>query len=97
MTDQIQFKLLQIDAWRDPEGGWYWNNCYTLADDIFIDEDALTPRRILRYLRTAGFLSDYSKGRIAIDGLPSPYIDGYCIEVLDKSTREPLFALSTIH
>src|SRR5690606_3612729 len=30
----FKFELRAIDAWGEPDGGWYWNNSYVLADDL---------------------------------------------------------------
>ena len=89
----IKFKLLSIDAWRDSENGWYWNNSYLMEDDIYIEESELTPRKILRFLRTI-CLNDKSKGKLFIEDVAQ---GDYCFEVCLKSTGEPLFALSAIH
>jgi len=91
----VNFTLLSIDAWRYDEG-WTWNASYKIEKGIFMHTDSITPRKICRFLRNSGFLSDSSKGRVAVD-MHSEICDGYLIEILDKSTREPLFALSTIH
>jgi len=90
----VRLKLLSIDAWRD-ECGWTWNNAFIIEDGIYMDEDLITPRKIARRLREWGYLSDYSRGRIRVD--MHPEYDAWFIEILDKSTREPIFALSTIH
>ena len=92
----IKFKLLSIDAWREPEGGWTWNDAFTLEDGIFLDESRLTPRKIAAFLRRSGFLNEHSAGRIRVDMHPE-LCDGYLIEILAKATGEPVFALSTIH
>ena len=92
--EYIKFKLLSIDAWRD-ECGWYWNNCFTLEEDIFIVKTEITPRKIAAMLRKWNYLSEYSKGQIRVDMHPE-----YCelfIEICDKGTGKPLLALSTIH
>ena len=93
--EHVKFKLLSIDAWREPEGGWTWNNCFTLEDGIYILESELTPRKIARMLRQWGYLSEYSKGRIYVD-MGREYMEWF-IEIQNKATGEPVFALSTIH
>ena len=85
-------KLLSIDAWRD-EGGWYWNNSFTLATGVYLDNP--TPRRVCRWLRENGYLTEQSKGRVRVD-MGHSYMDTM-IEILDKSTNEPLLAFSAIH
>lgn len=87
-----QFKVISIDAWQDC-GGWYWNDAHCLEEGVWFHQDSLTPRKILRWFRRAGFLSEASKGRVAVDMVDSPDI----IEILAKGTKEPIFALSAIH
>ena len=92
----VKFKLLGIDAWREPEGGWTWNQMFIIADEVLVEKDLLTPRKVLRFLREAGYLYDASKGRLRVDMNPG-MIDGYLIEIQDRRNGEPLLALSTIH
>ena len=92
----VKLKLLSIDAWRNPEGDWYWNNSRCLDDAWYWDTEYMTPRRILRELRENGFLSEYSKGLMTVvDGTYGG--DGYCWEVRNKNTGEPVFVLSSVH
>ena len=82
----IKFDLLSIDAWRDCEG-WSWNQWFTVETGIYFEERELTPRKILAALRKWGFLTEESKGRLAIND------DQYNIVIEDKNTHEPLLAL----
>jgi hypothetical protein len=79
------YTLISIDAWRDLEGGWYWNDLYKVEQDVYIPSDA-TNRTILKILRET-HLSDDSKGKLAIEHT------GYDIEIQARGTREPIFAL----
>jgi hypothetical protein len=96
MTDDnfTTFKLLSIDAWRDPDGGWTWNNAYTLEEGIVFHHSRLTPRKILAALRRWGYLTNESKGRCRVDDAGTA---GDLYEIQDRATGEPLLALSTIH
>ena len=76
-------RILSIDAWRN-EYGWTWNAWYKVGEMDVIPE---TNRKILRAMRDTGHLSDYSKGRVTVED------DGYNLVILDKRTREPLFAI----
>jgi len=81
-------KILSIDAWREPEGGWNWNQWYTVGNIDKSDfENLKTARATIKWFRESGFISDYSKGRVAIDD------DGYNVVVCDKNTHEPVFAI----
>jgi predicted house-cleaning NTP pyrophosphatase (Maf/HAM1 superfamily) len=78
--------ILSIDAWRDPQG-WSWNNWYKVGTcDVSICD--LSVREILRYMRSEGYLSATSAGKVAIDD------DQYNVVIVNKNTREPLFAIA---
>jgi hypothetical protein len=90
MSDEKQesIRVLNIDAWRD-DNGWQWNNWHqvkTITREEF-EKLSATNRRALKWFRDAGLLSSDSAGRVAIDD------DNYNLTVIDKSTREPLFAI----
>jgi len=51
----IKFKLLSINARHDGEG-WTWDNHYTLQDGLYLGEDSLSTRKILKALRKWGNL-----------------------------------------
>lgn len=85
-----KLELVSIDAWREYEGGWTWNNAFRVESDIWLHESRLTSRKILAFLRRAGYLTEYSKGRVRVEEIPTfePFF-----EIQDKNTGEPLFAL----
>jgi len=89
--DYSKFKLVSIDAWRDCDG-WSWNNWFEIEDDIYFSEDSLTPRKIAAFLRKMGVLTEQSKGQIRVDMSCDE-----CIEIQDKNTFEPIFALTQLH
>jgi hypothetical protein len=99
-TTYYKCRLLSIDAWRDPEGGWYWNDMHTIEEGIFIAEDSDlldSSRKLLTYFRdNLCVLSDKSKGRVFVD-FDNHMMDGVLIVVHHKGTGEPLFALSSVH
>lgn len=87
MKRYYRFELREVDAWRDPEGHWIWNESYILADDLIFCESELTPRKILKALRDWRYLSPASKGRVRV-------VDEYnLIEIQEKNTGRPIFAL----
>lgn len=92
MTDKTYYRLrlLNIDAWRGLDGGWFWNNWYEIEDGIYLREDRLTPRKLLAFMRRAGWLTEKSKGRVYLDDLPT---DRVHITVCDRYTHEPLLCL----
>jgi len=99
-TTYYKCKLLSIDAWRDPEGGWCWNDISTIEEGIFIAEDSdllSSSRKLLKYFRdNLCVLSDKSKGRVFVD-FGHDLMDGVLVVVHHKGTGAPLFALSSVH
>lgn len=93
-------KLIQIDACRDIDGGWFWNNMFTIEEGICISDDSdllKSSRKLLKYFRdNLGVLSEYSKGRVSIEW-NNDLMDGLLLVVCNKNTGEPLFALSSVH
>lgn len=79
------FKILSIDAWRYAEG-WNWNNWFAVGN---CTETVLhmPARKLLKWFREEGYLSASSTGKCAIDD------DGYNVVIVDRRTREPLFAI----
>jgi hypothetical protein len=85
--------LVSIDAWRESEGGWSWNQSHKLREFTREDVGPLlekkNPRELFAYMRREGYLSDASKGRVAIDVSGS---DPDYITIQDRKTQEPHFA-----
>ena len=79
------YRVLSIDAWREPEG-WSWNNWFN-AGELPIDLIDKNPRTILAWMRREGFLKDTSKGKIFIED------DQYNLVIKAKSNGQPLFAI----
>lgn len=82
------YELRSTDARREPEGGWTRNDSFRLEEGIVFQEDQLTPRKILRHLRTWGYLTPQSKGKVRV-------VDDQdeLIEIQAKGTSRPLLAL----
>lgn len=85
----VTLTVVSIDAWRDPETGWYWND-QRRCGTIDIDPQWST-RKLLRAFREAGYLATSSAGKCTVDVAGS---DPDTIEIQDRRTREPLFAVS---
>ena len=81
------FNILSIDAWRE-DSSWTWNNWF-LVGTITADEfqELNTNRKLIKYMRDNGYLSDYSKGKISIDD------DQYNIVFCDRKNGRPLYAI----
>jgi hypothetical protein len=80
------FTLLSIEAWADKEQGWQWNNWFRIEENIFIENET-SNRKLLSFFRQNGWLGNNSKGKVTVEN------DGYNIVILDRKTREPLYAL----
>lgn len=85
-------RVLSIDAWRDGDG-WTWNNWHKRGTLTVRECSRLgcrtraETRRTLAWFRENGYLSDASKGAVTL------HDDGYNLEVQDRRTGEPLFAI----
>ena len=93
MTEEryYQFNVIDVDALHDGEG-WYWDDMRQLEAGVVFTESSLTPDKILKKLREWGYLNDYSKGRVSIDMSCDE-----CIEIQEKGTGRPIYALSQLH
>lgn len=77
------YKVLSIDAWGNPDEGYEWNQWFNAGEIKLasIEDDDM----ILKELQDQGFITDASKGDIEDDQ--------YNLVVVDKVTREPIFAI----
>lgn len=80
------YKLLSIDAWREADGGWNWNNWHTVGHVPTAYAD-MPARALLRALRTDGYLSAASAGRVAVED------DGYNVVIVRRSDSCPVLAI----
>jgi len=80
------YTLLSIDAWRPYAYSWYWNNIYTVEEDIYLSPETIkSPRRLLAFMRKT-WLNESSKGKLEV------WMTGYDIEIVLRSTKQPIFA-----
>ena len=82
----MRYNLLSVEGWRDCEGGWFWNQWYTIESALDISETGTTPRKLFKYLRGNGYLSERSKGKLRL------HDDGYNLVIECRNTGEPLYA-----
>jgi hypothetical protein len=80
-------EIRAIEAWRHEEG-WTWNNSITAGEFIISQETLNSSRMVLAFMRANGFLTEQSTGKVRIDDNASGII-----EVQNKNTYEPLFAI----
>jgi len=87
MACYYKAELRGIDAWRNEDGLWTWDNSWLIEEGIFMLEDQLTSRKIAQHLRKMGYLTAHSKGRIRV-------VDEWPLyEIQDKNTGKPFLAL----
>ena len=80
------YDVLSIDAWAgSDEGLWDWNNWYRIGQ-IQIDING-EESRIVDAMIHDGYLSGKARGLVEIED------DQYNLVVVNKETREPLFAI----
>lgn len=86
MKTQLQYvRILSVSAYRE-QGSWTWDSWMEVgsAGKELLE---LSTRGLLKYLREEGFLSRGSIGQVAVED------DQYNLVVVDRSTRQPLFAV----
>ena len=84
-TNVRTFPVLSIDAWGNLEDGYDWNACYKVGS-IDLDLDAEN-RDIIRAMVNAGYLTALALESAEVED------DGFNIVILDKETREPVYAI----
>ena len=83
----LKTKLLGIDAYRDSENRWTWNDWFEIEGDIYLDESILkSPRMLLEFCRRSNWLNKQSKGQLTIQD------DGYNVFICYRKTAEPILA-----
>ena len=83
MTQQT-YKVLSIDAWAgDEPQSWDWNAWYD-AGEVLIDINA-EPKAVLNTMCESGFITSPELGDVEDDQ--------YNLVIVDKKTREPIFAI----
>jgi len=81
-------KVLSIDAWAEPEGGWTWNQWYKVGDISKEDFEKLKTERDFRlWFKREGYVVTASKKRVAIED------DQYNVVLVDARSGMPLFAI----
>ena len=83
MTQQT-YNVLSIDAWAgDEPQSWDWNAWYD-AGEVLIDINA-EPKAVLTTMHEAGYIRNPELGDVEDDQ--------YNLVIVDKATREPIFAI----
>lgn len=84
-----QVQILSIDAWRNTEG-WEWNNWFKVGT-FDLDENGSildSPRKLFRWMRENGYLSEGSKGNVMVED------DQFNIVIADRCDGRPLYAIA---
>ncbi len=85
----MNLNILSIDAWAciEPKT-WDWNNCFKIGSINKEDFEKLnTTRKVLKYMRDEGYLTDKSIGKCTVED------DQYNLVVCYKSNGCPLIAI----
>lgn len=77
------FEIRQVDSNREENDSWTWNTSYRLSDFTVADTTNI-PRKFIRELKK--LVITFKPGRTLI------YDHGDLLEVVDRKTKEPLFA-----
>ena len=80
-------KVLSIDAWREPEGGWTWNNWHHVGDVTKEEFEACNddPRKLLKLIR--GVVGNVGAGEVRIED------DQHNIVMVHRHSGEPMYAI----
>lgn len=78
-------RILSIDAWRNPEGGWTWNSWHHVGD-VEPETLNLSTRKRLAKLRADGY-------RMPNPGYAAVEDDGYNLIITLRTTGEPVLAI----
>jgi hypothetical protein len=79
-------RILSIDAWRDCDGGWTWNNWYSVGE-IELSACDWSARKLLKWFRDNGYLKESSAGECAVED------DQNNIVIVERGNRRPIFAI----
>lgn len=89
------FRILSIDAWRDSEGGWTWNQWFKIGDISETDFNAFftkngwqcDARKLFAWMRAKGYLAKQSAGKVSHED------DQTNIVICARGTGRPLMAI----
>lgn len=85
--NKYSYEVKQIDAWAGPDNEWYWNDIYNLGvlSTTAGTKQGLKKALTMFLINHAGVLLDRRKIRWEYDG--------DILEIHDRFTDEPLFAM----
>lgn len=85
--NKYSYEVKQIEAWLGPDDEWYWNDVYNLG---ILTTTAGTEQGLKKALRT--FLINHAHILLNSSNIRY-YYDGDILEIHDRLTDEPLFAM----
>lgn len=81
-------KVLSIDAWGNEEGGYEWNNWFTVGEISKEEFESLdTDKRVANWFFVNGYTTNADMRQITIED------DQYNIVIKEKKSGLPLFAI----
>lgn len=78
--------ILSIEAWADGADNWTWNDWHKVGTAPLSTCD-LEPAALIQFMIDDGYLRDGVADKVDLED------DQYNLVIVDKETREPLFAL----
>ena len=81
----MKFPVLSIEAWAEGESSWFWNAWYRVGFVEIADLAKFPTESALDLLFAEGYITQTEGGEVEDDG--------FNLVILDKSTREPIFAI----
>lgn len=85
--NKYSYEVKQIDAWMGPDEGWYWNDVYHLG---ILNTAAGTKQGLKKAL--ISYLANHAHILLNSRDIRYDY-DGDILEIHDRLTDEPLFAM----
>lgn len=85
--NKYSYEVKQIDAWMGPDDEWYWNDVYNLG---ILTTTAGTEQGLKKAFRM--FLINHAHIFLNSSDVRY-YYDGDVLEIHDRLTDEPLFAM----
>lgn len=82
-------KILSVDAWAEPEGGWTWNAWYTIGEisKKELETTSQTDKNLRLLFKRLGYTTTADKRKVAICD------DQYNIVLCDAKDGRPLYAI----
>lgn len=85
--NKYSYEVKQIDAWMGPDNQWYWNDAYNLG---ILTTAAVTKQGLKKAL--VMYLCNHARILVNLRKTRCDYY-GDILEIHDRSTDEPLFAV----